>query len=301
MAELFGQAADPAQGEEIAGLPEGDLPAGGAAADEPFMQTMYGGEAGDDEIAVAIGAGVQQDAGLLPFHRSGPLSASGCLVFFQPRHQLHQIAGLGADIELGGEDAFPAVLHGAGAAGQGEKIGAVRDPADGAGLHGGRTDMLIAQHAEKLAKTDDFLLQHTGEGFGRYVPPGDAGAACGNNDIDLGIGNPAAEHGDDRIGVIAHKFAVDELVLGRFDTSGQHVTRTILLKAPCIGNRQDGDIDRDEGAREIHGRILMDRRGTCDSRRIRAVVADMRKFALCQGIQAGHRQIQLRSVSPGIS
>ena len=56
----------------------------------------------------------------------GAQSTRGFLVLFQPRHDLDEVAGLVADVELPFQDAVPAVLHRAGRAGQGEEIGAVR-------------------------------------------------------------------------------------------------------------------------------------------------------------------------------
>lgn len=50
-------------------------------------------------------------------------------MFLQPGHQLDQVAGPVPAVELEAQDIVPAVLAGAGGAGQGEQVGAVRDPA----------------------------------------------------------------------------------------------------------------------------------------------------------------------------
>src|SRR3546814_7759327 len=72
-----------------------------------------------------------------------------------------------AGVELELQDVLPAVLAGRGRPGQREEVGAVGDAADGAALHGGGVDLLVAQHAEQLAEALDLLLhrseEHTSE------------------------------------------------------------------------------------------------------------------------------------------
>ena len=51
-------------------------------------------------------------------------------VLLQPRHQLDQVAGPVPGIELEQQDVVPGILAGAGAARQGEQIGAVGDAAE---------------------------------------------------------------------------------------------------------------------------------------------------------------------------
>ena len=74
--------------------------------------------------------------------RSRRWAGRGRLTLHQPRHDLDEIAGPVADVELPFEDAVPAILHRAGRAGQGEEIGAARDPAAGARLDGRGADLL---------------------------------------------------------------------------------------------------------------------------------------------------------------
>src|SRR5688500_13642792 len=111
----------------------------------------------------------------------------------QPRHQLDQVAGAQAVVELELQDLLPAVAGGAGRAGQGEEIGRVGDAADGARLDRGRADLLVGEPAEQLAEAIDLLLEHALEGFRRDVATGHAGAAGRDHDVDFGIGDPGLE------------------------------------------------------------------------------------------------------------
>ena len=86
-------------------------------------------------------------------------------MLLQPGHQLHQVAGAVAVVELPHQDVVPAVLHCAGAAGQREQIGPARHPADRARLHGGRADLLEAEHAEQLPEALDAFLESKSSGI----------------------------------------------------------------------------------------------------------------------------------------
>ncbi len=67
-----------------------------------------------------------------PLHTFPGTALAAPPVLLQPRHDLHEVAGAVADVELLLENPVPAVLHRAGRAGQGEEIGAVRDAGAGA-------------------------------------------------------------------------------------------------------------------------------------------------------------------------
>src|SRR6185295_2121553 len=112
------------------------------------------------------------------------------LAFVQARHELGEVAGAEADVELETQDVVPAVLAGAGRAGQREDIGAVGDARGGAALHGRGADLLEADPAEGLAEALDLLLVQALHRLGRDVAAGDAGAAGRDHDLDLGIVDP---------------------------------------------------------------------------------------------------------------
>src|SRR5215475_9038361 len=71
-----------------------------------------------------------------PFRKNGsppgpdePNGSGALQMLLKPRHQLDQVAGAPAAVELPFENIVPAVAAGAGRAGQGEEVGATGDPA----------------------------------------------------------------------------------------------------------------------------------------------------------------------------
>src|SRR6266700_1888260 len=62
------------------------------------------------------------------------------LAFVEARHQLGEVAGPEADVELLAQNVVPAILAGAGRAGQREDVGGVGDARGGAALHGRGAD-----------------------------------------------------------------------------------------------------------------------------------------------------------------
>ena len=74
-------------------------------------------------------------------------------MLIQPRHDLDEIAGPRAVIELRGQDAVPAVAAGAGRSRQAEDEGRIRDARRGAALYRRRPDLGMAQHVEGDGET----------------------------------------------------------------------------------------------------------------------------------------------------
>src|SRR5271166_3570919 len=91
----------------------------------------------------------------------------------QPRHQLDEVAGAEAVVELVHQDPLPGVAAGAGRARQGEEIGPAGNPGRRPALDRRGPDLVIAEPAEKLAKAGDLLLIDAVEGLGRDVASGD--------------------------------------------------------------------------------------------------------------------------------
>src|SRR5216110_1553044 len=87
------------------------------------------------------------------------LTTSGHLAFVQARHQLGEIAGPEADVELLAQDVVPAVLAGAGRARQREDVGGIGDTRGGSTLHGRGADLLEADPAKGLAEALDLFLE----------------------------------------------------------------------------------------------------------------------------------------------
>src|SRR5438094_2641542 len=120
-------------------------------------------------------------------------------MLLQPGHQLDEVAGAEAVVELVDKNALPSVAAGAGRSRQGEQIGAAGDPGRRAALDRRGADLLVALPAEELAKAGDLLLVDTVERFRRHIAAGNAGAAGRDDDIDLRIGDPRAELRDDLV------------------------------------------------------------------------------------------------------
>src|SRR6202167_1869419 len=184
---------------------------------------------------------------MIPPQSLAAASARGGEVILQPRHQLDQVARPVAVVELGRDD-LPAVAAGAGRAWQREQIGSAGNAGGGATLDGRGADLLVAHHAEQLAEAGDLLLINRVEGLGRDVAAGDAGAARRNDNIDGRIGNPGLELGDDRALVVLDDALGRELVARSLDQLGQGLAGFVGGFVAAVGNRQDRDVDGQEGA-----------------------------------------------------
>src|SRR6266699_5312448 len=114
-------------------------------------------------------------------------------MLLQARHQLDEVAGAEAIVELVDEDPLPGVAAGAGRAGQREQIGAAGDPGGGAALDRRGADLVEAEPAEQFAKPGDLLFIDAVEGFGRDVAASDPGPAGRDDDVDLRIGDPGPQ------------------------------------------------------------------------------------------------------------
>src|SRR3569623_750487 len=136
------------------------------------------------------------------------------LAFGQPRHQFDEVAGAKAVIELIAEDAIPGILDRAGRSGERENVGAAGDAGAGARLDRRGADRLVALPAEQLAEAGDHLLGDGLDRLGGDVAPGYAGAACGKDDVDIGVGDPRYEAFDDSVEIVALDRAVGEDVAG---------------------------------------------------------------------------------------
>src|SRR4051812_46502801 len=97
----------------------------------------------------------------------------------QPRHDLDEIAGTGAVVELGFEDAVPAVAAGTGRTWKAEDVGCARDAGRGAALDRRCADLGVAQHVECDRETVHALLEQGLDRLRRDVAPGETGAAAG--------------------------------------------------------------------------------------------------------------------------
>src|SRR5580704_11152061 len=157
-------------------------------------------------------------------------SESALEMFLQPRHQLDEVARAEAVVELVDEDAFPGVAAGARGAGQSEQIGAAGDSRGRAALDRRGPDLVVAEPAEELAETGDLLLVDAVKSLRRDVAPGDAGAAGRDHDIDVGIGDPILELGDDLVLLVAHYPPRGDAMAGRRREVGEPISGTVLRR-----------------------------------------------------------------------
>src|SRR5207248_9951566 len=119
-------------------------------------------------------------------------------MFIQPRHDLDEVAGPRAVVELRGQNAVPAVTAGAGRTRQAENKSGAGDTGGGAALHRGSADLGMAQHVEGDGKSIHPLFEQRFDRFGRHVAAGKTGAAGGDDDIDACIRNPPLDDAADR-------------------------------------------------------------------------------------------------------
>jgi hypothetical protein len=121
----------------------------------------------------------------------GPLFAP--LVFLQPGHDLDEVAGHVAVIELMRQDLVPTILAGAGRAGQSEQVGSPGDAAAGPALHRRGADLGHRDMGEDGVESLDFLLVDIAMGLDGDIAPGQPGAAGRDHHIDPRVGDPVAQ------------------------------------------------------------------------------------------------------------
>ena len=80
-------------------------------------------------------------------------------MLLQPRHDLDQIAGAVANIELEFQNPIPAVAARSGRSRKAEDIGAAGDAAAGSRLNGRGRDFLEGQHVKEDRETLDLFFE----------------------------------------------------------------------------------------------------------------------------------------------
>ena len=98
-------------------------------------------------------------------------------VLLQPRHDLHEIAGLVPVVELRRQDAVPGVPAGPGRARQREEIGPPRHPGAGPALHRGGADLPEGDQREQRPEGRRSPSRRPPVRLHRHVAPGEPGAA----------------------------------------------------------------------------------------------------------------------------
>ena len=167
--------------------------------------------------------------------------------FGQPGHDLDEIAGPVADIELPFQDAVPAILHRAGRAGQGEQIGAACNPGTGARLHRGGADLGIGNLVEERGEAVDLFFEHAFEGFHRDVAPGQPGAAGRDHHIAARILDPGPELRRDPALVVGHDGAGAENMPGILQPLHQRIAGDVVVLGAGVRHGEHRDVHRHEG------------------------------------------------------
>src|SRR5262249_660116 len=100
-------------------------------------------------------------------------------MLLEARHDLDEIAGTVAIVELMQEDLIPGVATGAGRARQAEDVGAPGNAGGRARLDRRGADLRLAYHQEHRGETVHALLEQGLDRLRRHVAPREAGAAGG--------------------------------------------------------------------------------------------------------------------------
>src|ERR1700691_5912443 len=123
-------------------------------------------------------------------------------MLIQPRHDLDEIAGPRAIIELGGENPVTAIAAGAWRTRQAKNKSGARHARRRPALDRRRADLGMAQHVKGDGKAVHPLFKQWLDRFRRYVAAGKAGTPGGDDGIDALVGNPSLDDDGDRIDVI---------------------------------------------------------------------------------------------------
>src|SRR6516225_7817641 len=191
-----------------------------------------------------------------PIAASCRAAASDLLLqmLLQPLHQLDEVARAEAVVELVHEDALPGVAARAGRARQGEEVGAAGDAGRRPALDRRGADLVVAEPAEELAEPGDLFLVDAVEGLRCHIAPGDPGAAGRDYDVDRRIGDPRPQLGDDFVLLVADDAPRGDVVAGGRGEIGERTAGAVLRRVAAVGNRQQRDVDGQEGTGFIEPR-----------------------------------------------
>src|SRR3546814_11646925 len=96
-------------------------------------------------------------------------------------------------------------------------IGPARNDGTGARLDRRGADRPIAEPAEQLAEARNILAVEAAQRLGRHVAAGEAGAAGGDDRVDLRVVDPVVEERDDQVDLVADDRARGEDMTGAGD------------------------------------------------------------------------------------
>ena len=142
-------------------------------------------------------------------------------MLFQAGQNLDEIARAAAIIELMHQNRVPGVLAGPGRAGQRKHIRAANHPGGRARLNGCQPDLVITDAVKQVGETFNAFLEQRLQRFGRHIAPGQAGAAGGDDDVNLGIGDPLFCLGLNERHIVGNNRSGMHCVAGFFDALHQ--------------------------------------------------------------------------------
>lgn len=147
--------------------------------------------------------------------------------------------------EFGDYELFAGQTAGGSGAGQGKNHGLADQPGNRPRSHGGRTYLLVAEHAKQFAKTIYPLVDQAGDGLVGIIARGDAGTPVDDNRIHL-----PGQAGNGRghtAGVIGYDLVSTQAVAGLAEQPLDLGPRIVVIGTASVGNRHHGKIHLGRG------------------------------------------------------
>ena len=104
--------------------------------------------------------------------------------------------------------------------------------------------MGIGDLPKDLAEAGNGLVEQDAHGLRRAVPPGDARAARGQDDLNLPARDPAGNHRADLINVVGHNAPIIQPVALRREPFREAMARCVGLLRARVRYRQHRNIQR---------------------------------------------------------
>ena len=101
----------------------------------------------------------------------------------------------------------------------------------------------------------DLFLEQRFYRFDRDIAAGEAGAAGGDDGIDLRIGDPAFQRGGDGCSIVLHDGAGGEVMPCARDARGERIARGVVGFIARVGDGEDRDVHRHEGDGFVDGHL----------------------------------------------
>ena len=169
------------------------------------------------------------------------LSFAPAQMLVEPRHDLDEVAGPVAVVELVHEDLVPGIAAGAGRARQAEDIGRAGDARGRAGLDRRGADLGVAHHQEQGREAVHALLEQRLDRLRRHVAAGEAGAAGGDDHVDRRVGDPVFHLRADLLDVVGDDGARRNGVARLLDALGKRRAGLVVGELARVGHGQHRD------------------------------------------------------------